>query len=420
MDMKNFLISGLLLVLALATAYAGGYRVGAQGQRALAMGHAGVGVVNSAEIAFFNPSGMVYLEDKFTVSAGVTGVFSNVKWQNTSTGQFAETQQGMGTPFYFHATYKVNEWMSVGLSVSTPYGSTVEWERDWAGSHLVNDIDLAAIFIQPLVSIKLSEHFSIGGGPIFVTGNVNFNRNANRTLTDEQGNRSNITIDDSGVTNWGWSASFMYTPIEKLRIGFNYRSEILLNSDGGEATFANFPNSTLTPQNGVTGFSATLPLPAELTLGFSYELNDKWLFAFDYQRQFWDVYNSLDIEFANPNVPTSINPRNYKNSSIYRVGAQYKATDNLMLRVGYYLDESPVQAGFFAPETPRNDGNGYTAGLSFQISEKFALDASFLYLRFKEVDASYDSYVENGETVPFGGTYKSNAFLPGIGVTYKL
>lgn len=418
--MKNFLISGLLLMLASATVYAGGYRVGAQGQRALAMGHAGVGVVNSAEIAFFNPSGMVYLEDKFTVSAGVTGVFSNVKWQNTSTGQFAETQQGMGTPFYFHAAYKVNEWLSLGLSVSTPYGSTVEWERDWPGSHLVNDINLAAIFIQPLVSVKLSDHFSIGGGPIFVTGDVNFNRNANRTLTDEEGNRSNITIDDSGVTNWGWSASFMYTPIEKLRIGFNYRSEILLKADGGEATFANFPNSTLTPQNGTTGFEATLPLPAELTIGFSYELNDKWLFAFDYQRAYWDVYNSLDINFANPNIATSVNPRNYENASIYRVGAQYKATDNLMLRVGYYLDESPVQAGFFAPETPRNDGNGYTAGLSFQISDKFALDASFLYLRFKEIDASYDSYVENGEAVPFGGTYKSNAFLPGIGVTYKL
>lgn len=418
--MKNFLISGLLLMLASASAYAGGYRVAAQGQRALAMGHAGVGVVNSAETAFFNPSGLVYLEDKFTVSAGITGVFSNVKWQNTSTGQFAETRQDPGTPFYFHAAYKVNEWISLGLSVSTPFGSSVEWERDWPGSHLVNDINLAAIFIQPLASIKLSKHFSIGGGPIFVTGNVNFNRNANRTLTDEQGNRSNITIDDTGVTNTGWSASFMFTPVEELRIGFNYRSEILLNAEGGEATFADFPNSTLTPQSGTTEFDATLPMPAELTMGFAYEMNEKWLFAFDYQRVFWEVYNSLDIDFANPNVATSINPRNYKNVSSYRFGAQYKATDNLTLRAGYYFDDSPVQEGFFAPETPRNDGNGYTAGLSFQISEKFAVDASFLYLRFKEIDASYDSYTENGQSVPFEGTYKSNAFLPGIGVTYKL
>ena len=117
------------MFLASAAVYAGGYRIGAQGQRALAMGHAGVGVVNSAETAFFNPSGLVYLEDKFTVSAGVTGVFSNVKWQNESTGQFAETDSPMGTPFYFHASYKINEWLAAGLTVTSPYGSTVEWEK---------------------------------------------------------------------------------------------------------------------------------------------------------------------------------------------------------------------------------------------------------------------------------------------------
>jgi len=418
--MKIFLMSTLCLFLATASAYAGGYRVSAQGQRALAMGHAGVGVVNSAETAFFNPSGLVYLEDKFTVSAGITGVFSDVKWQNTSTGEFAETQHDPGTPFYFHAAYKLNEWISLGLSVSTPFGSSVEWEENWPGSHLANDINLAAIYIQPLLSIKISEHLSIGGGPIFATGNVNFNRNANRTLTDEIGNRSNITVDDTGVTNWGWSASFMFTPIDALRIGFNYRSEILLNAEGGEAVFANFPNSSLTPQNQVTTFEASLPMPAELTVGFAYQLNEKWLFAFDYQMDFWEVYKSLDLDFANPDVPTSINPRNYKNASTYRMGAQYIATEKLTLRAGYFFDESPVQAGFFAPETPRNDSNGFTAGLSLQVSEQLAIDASFLYLRFKEVEASYDFYRENGQAVPFRGTYKSSAFLPGLGVTYKL
>ncbi len=38
----------------------------------------------------------------------------------------------------------------LGLSVYTPYGSTVKWEDDWAGSHLVNNIELQAIYIQPL------------------------------------------------------------------------------------------------------------------------------------------------------------------------------------------------------------------------------------------------------------------------------
>ena len=99
---------------------------------------------------------------------------------------------------------------------------------------------------------------------------------------------------------------------------------------------------------------------------------------------------------------------------------QYLANEMFTLRVGYYFDESPVQSGYFAPETPRNDAQGFTGGLSLNISDKLAIDASFLYNRYKEVNESYDHYFEDGVRVPFRGTYKSSAFIPGLGVTYKL
>lgn len=417
--MKKLSLVAILLLFAV-TSYAGGYRVSTQGQRALAMGHSGVAVVNSAELAFFNPAGLVYLENKINISAGMTGVISNVKWQNEMTGGFAETESSLRTPFYLYASYSVSEKLALGLSVYTPYGSSVEWPTDWAGSHLINNIDLQAIYIQPLISYKITDNLSVGGGPIFVTGSVNFNRNINRTLTDEQGNRSNVEVDASGVTSFGWSASAMYSPMENLRIGVNYRSEIILEAEDGDATFSNVPNSPLAPvSNGTVSFDAELPMPAELTIGASYEF-DKWLFAFDYNRTFWGVYESLDIDFAPENIPDSFNPRNYKDSSTYRFGVQYAALDKLDLRLGYYFDESPVRSGYFAPETPRNDSHGFTGGFSYQVTSKVAIDASFAYLRFEEVDESYDHYQENGQEVSFGGTYKSNAFLPGLGVTVKL
>ncbi|RXG24698.1 OmpP1/FadL family transporter [Leeuwenhoekiella aequorea] len=411
--MKKILFTSLFL-FSCAITFAGGYRVGLQGQRALAMGHTGVAYVNSAEIAFFNPAGLVFLENKINVSAGGFGVFSDVAWQNTSTGQFSNTDSSAGTPFYLYGSYALNERFSLGLAVYTPYGSGVEWPTDWAGSHLVNDIDLAAIYIQPLVSFKINDRFSVGGGPIFVTGSVNFNRNANRTLTDLEGNRSNITVDDSGVTNWGWSVGTLFNVTDDLSIGASYRSEIILESTEGVATFANFPDSPLVPDNGETSFEASLPLPAELTVGLSYQ-RQKWAFNFDFTRTFWDVYEDLDIVFGNGQE--SINPRNYDNSSIYKFGFAYQASEKFSLRAGYYYDQTPIRSGYFAPETPRNDGHGFTAGLSYAISNNFAIDASFLYLRFEEIDESYD-YVSDGSS--FGGTYKSSAFAPGIGVTYKM
>jgi long-chain fatty acid transport protein len=212
----------------------------------------------------------------------------------------------------------------------------------------------------------------------------------------------------------------MFNLSDNLRIGATYRSEIIMEARDGDATFENIPNSPLTPFPASTTFDADLPLPAEMTVGLSYEFYDKWLFAFDLNRAFWDVYESLDIDFGDENVPDSKNARNYKNATTYRFGLQYKATDMFTLRTGYYFDESPVVAGRFAPETPRNDSNGYTAGLTVNVGSRFEIDASFLYLHFKEVDASYDAYMENEQSVPFSGTYKSSVFVPGLGLTYKL
>ena len=410
----------ILFALGTLVTYAGGYRVSVQGQRAMAMGHTGVAVVNSAELVFFNPAGLVKLENDLNVSVGASAIFADVIFQNSDLNISSETDNGVGTPFNIYGSYRINDWLVLGLGVYTPYGSGVEWPTDWEGSHLVNNIDLAAIYIQPVVSIKLSDQFSIGGGPIYVQGAVNFNRNASRSLTDINGVRSNITVDDSGVSSWGWSASAMFSPTEDLHLGFNYRSEISVEAEDGDATFENFPNSQSTPQNGSTTFSASLPLPAELSLGLSYEFKDKWLVAFDYNRQFWEVYESLDITFGNGVI--SNNPRNYKNSSAYRFGLQYMATDKIALRAGYYYDGSPVQSGFFAPETPRNDSHGFSGGLSVNITSNLAIDASFFYLRFEEINESYDFGTDpvTGEPSSFGGTYKSSAFAPGLGLTYKL
>ncbi len=408
-----------VFTLAASVTYAGGYRVSLQGQRALGMGHTGVAVVNSAELGFFNPSGLVYLENKLNISAGVSAVFSDTVWENDEFGQMARTDSAVGTPFYLYASYKVADWLALGLSAYTPYGSSVAWEDDWAGSHLVNNIELQAIYVQALASVKLSKYLSVGGGPIYVNGSVNFNRNLNRTLSDIDGNRSNVTVDASGVTAWGWSAGAMFTPTEKLRVGFNYRSEIIIEAEDGDATFSNIPNSPLTPFSD-TKFDASLPLPAELTVGLSYQFLDKWLFAFDYNQTLWSVYESLDLDFEDPSIPDSENARNYKSSSIYRFGLQFDATDRFTLRGGYYFDESPVQAGYFAPETPRNDSNNFTGGLSFNVNDRFAIDASVLYSRFDEVEASYDFYFENGQAAPFEGIYKNSAVTVGLGVSYKL
>jgi long-chain fatty acid transport protein len=317
----------------------------------------------------------------------------------------------------------VNKWLTAGLAVYTPYGSSVEWDQDWQGAHLVNNIDLQAIFVQPSVSIRVGEHFSVGGGPIFATGSVNFNRNvATNPLLSVNGSGTDVTLDAKGITAWGYTAGFMFNPSKDVRIGMNYRSEIIMEARDGAADFNDVPSfASTSPTLQNTKFNADLPLPAELTVGISYQVTDKLLFAFDYNRAMWNVYEALTVDFLNADGTirnTSNNPRNYKNSSTYRLGTQYVANNKFTFRAGWYFDESPVQDGYFAPETPRNDSMGFTGGLTYQVNNKLGVDFSFLYLHFDEVDNSYNHYQENGNTLPFGGTYKSVVFSPGIGITY--
>src|SRR5699024_2385277 len=144
--MTNRFFILILLLFSTLVAYAGGYRVSLQSGRALAMGHAGVGVIDNAEGAFFNPSGLVHLKHRLELAAGASIVYSSIKYQDPKTGVSEETTNAPSTPFYIYSNYHINDNFSVGLSVFTPYGSVVEYEKDWAGSHLVNKIELSAFY----------------------------------------------------------------------------------------------------------------------------------------------------------------------------------------------------------------------------------------------------------------------------------
>ena len=407
------LLSLTLMALASSTAFAGGYRVSIQGQKQLAMGHTGVAVVNSAETAFFNPAGMAYLDKKFNLSVGGSALFAKTRFQENTYNTTASSDN-LGTPFNVYATYKLTDWLTAGLAVYTPYGSTVEWDQNWQGAYLVNNIDLKAIFVQPTISVRVGDHFSVGGGPIYATGSVTFNRNlyASNTTFQVNGDPTDLTIEGKGISAWGYNLGMMFNPTDKIRLGLNYRSEITMEARDGDATFNDVPDFAQTLLTNTT-FNADLPLPAEVTAGISIQVTDKWLFAFDYNHTLWSAYKSLDVQFNN-GLPTSVNPRNYKDASTYRFGTQYQANDKFTFRAGYYFDESPVQDGYFAPETPRNDSNAFTGGLTYQLNDKFGIDVSFLYIHFDEIDNSYD-YNPNGE---FAGTYKSVVFSPGVGITY--
>lgn len=405
------------LFFTVTSSFAGGYRVSLQGQKALGMGHVGVSMSDSSEVVFFNPAGMTQLDSDFAITGGLTLVDAKIAYQNTGTNTAAKTNNPIGTPVNLYITKKYSDTISYGFGVYTPYGNTVEYEKDWAGSNLVNNITLKAIYLQPTIAFQMNEKYSVGFGPTLVSGEVEFNRNLTSALVDANGDRSNLTISDSGITATGYNIGFFAKESNDLSWGVSYRSKVTMEARGGKADFQNIPVSLQSLYSDTT-FNADLILPAELNIGVSYKIADATTIAFELNRAYWGAYKSLDVDFANA-VPTSVNARNYQDADTFRFGLQHQNSKNLVIRAGIYFDKTPVQDGYFSPETPRNDAIGYTLGGSYQMNKNLELDFSMLFLTFDETDASYDYIINNdGSTSSFAGSYKSSAVSVGFGINY--
>ena len=401
-----------------ASASAGGYRVALQGQKAIGMAHAATAMSDSSETVFFNPAGMTQLKNDLEMNLGISLISSKIAYQNSDTLAQAQTDNPLGTPINLYLAKKGTDKLSYGLGIYTPYGNTVKWPTDWVGSHLVNEITFKAIYLQPTLAYQVTDNIGIGFGPTYVIGEVSLNKNLTSSLTDASGNRSNVTISQSNITEWGYNFGLMAKASEDITIGVTYHSEIKMKARGGNADFSNIPTSLQSVYKDTT-FDADLPLPAELNIGIAYKASPKTTLAFDINRAYWSTYKELRVSFDSTLISDSVNARNYSDTNIFRIGLQHEMNNDLTLRAGIYKDESPVGAGYFAPETPRNDSVGYTAGATYTMSKNLQMDFSVLLLTFKEVNGSYDHIIESdGSLSSFGGTYKSSVVTLGFGINY--
>lgn len=407
--MKRLLLP-LLGIIPLFT-MAGGFQVNLQGTKQTGMGHLGAGFYLGASSTYFNPAMMGMDEGKVSIEAGVSFIRANVGYQNTETGAIERTDNPTGTPFYLYGTYKISDKVSAGLAVFTPFGSSVDWGEDFSGRELIQDISLTAINIQPTVSYMINEKLRVGGGLNVVLGSVDLSRD----LGGSVGNGNTVNLEGS-TTALGYNAGVHFMASEKLSFGLTYKSKVEVELTDGDATFDVNP---VVASTGVrdTKFDATLPLPSMTTFGIAYKANEKLLISAEVNYIGWDAYESLDFDFKDNSatLQDSENPRNYENSMIYRIGAQYTCGEVFQFRLGAYYDESPVQDDFFSPETPNSDNIGLTAGLTGQVSERFSFDVSFLYIIGQERTSSYTT--ADGTT--FGGNYSSKTVVPGVGFNYK-
>ena len=411
--MKRILITTALL--AGVFSYAGGFRVSLQGVKQLAMAHTSAHT-EDASVAFFNPAGISFIPNKLSVAVGGFGAITEVEYQSLETLQSYKTEDPVGTPLYAAIAYKVTNNVSVGLSVTTPFGSTVKWADDWTGREIVQKMELKSFYFQPMVSYKFNDWASIGVSYIYAKGIVDWDK----AVTNLGGT---LNINDEKATGSGFGVGFYLKPSSNLDLSIAYRSPVIMKADNGVATFTGVPEAVLTsPQlnvgaDGQDAFTAELPLVDEYTIGLTYKITPKWLVSAGFNYHGWERYSKLTLDFENAQVGNQadktvlVSPKNFKNAKTFRIGTQYMLTDKLAGRLGYYFDESPYEDKYFIPEIPSFDASVFTAGLGYKFG-KLGVDLAAA-LSFPEARKVNNDYLS------FRGQAKAKAMYLGLGFTYN-
>jgi len=403
----TLLLAGICLTA--STVLGGGYQVGLHSMRNIGMGLIGTSLTYDASSLFYNPGAAAFVSSKFSFTGGVSFLMAKTTFQPQQVmGQYS-IDNIINTPLYFYAAFKPFDDLSIGVAVNTPYGNKLSWGDEWQGRFLIQNLAFKAITIQPTFAYKIKDVVSFGAGLVFAIGNVELNKAL--PLDGQNGTEGKATITGS-TYNVGFNGGILVRPAKGLNIGIDYRSRINMKVEEADATFSvpealrsNFPDQTA---------STSLPLPANLDFGISYEFKEKFMIGLNLCYVFWNAYDSLIFDFHTKTsaLDRTVSPALYENRLIPRIGAQYKINNIVTVRLGGYYDPSPVPDGYLNPQTPSADQIGLTAGLSVFPFKGFSIDAAFLYIMGMEREGTYSP--DN-----FSGTYKTAVYIPGIGLSYS-
>ena len=437
MMVKTLLLAGGTLLVSASAASASGFQVNLGGQKNIGMGGVGVGLSLDQAAMFYNPGALAMVREN-GVQVGFNAAIARSSFRSADGGDQRQLNNQLVTPFNFYAGFGPKDAKyKFGVAVYTPYGSTLKYADGWEGRYALTEITLQSVYVQPTASYAITPTLSVGAGlMILAYGSVNLQKDL--PLPTGPGH---ITLDGKTKTQFGYNAGIFFKPSDKLSVGVSYRSKIDATVSSGSVSYSGLPatgsaSAALINRNfTATNFTATLPLPAVASIGIGIMPTDKLTIGLDASLTFWSAYRTLDFGFSgnNGNAGTttdantglvggnsfSTSKRFYQDALAFRVGGQYKVDDKLAVRLGASYDLSAVKDGYVGPETPDADRVIGTAGLSYQATEHFGVDASFLFEAFRQRTQTQSQLLDNGTTDRVAGTYRTDIFIPGIGLHYK-
>jgi long-chain fatty acid transport protein len=312
-------------------------------------------------------------------------VFPDTSFRGSESGKRTDMSDDMSALLTGYLTHKVNDKVSIGGGIFTPFGLVTEWPSRWEGETVSTYSELRTLFVNPVISVQVHPRLSLAVGINYVYSDFKMRRviDPNQIIGLPLGiSPGKITLegfDDS----WGYNLGLLFHLSERWKLGVSYRSKVKLEFDGHAHYRLPPVLDALYPP---TDISPRIELPPLASANISAQLWEKWTFATGVLWTGWSVYDELapkfrDSLFVPPSMKSS--PQDWNDAMTFQFGVQYQLNPIWVLRGGYMFDQSPVPERTLSPMVPDADGHLLSLGIGY-TKNKFTIDLASMVLLFED------------------------------------
>ena len=226
------LASGIFALAFATPAFASGYLLYEASPSGMAQGGAMMADGSEASALFYNPAGLARLKG-FNGQLAFTGYYAgNVSFRSSTTGVKESADPGFFALPTAFASYKANDWLTLGVGGYSAYGLGAKWPTGWSGYSQVKEATLASYQIQPTLAFGPWKGVSFAAGVDILFGSVDITRGI--PITDGKFGEARIA---GGAAAIGFNAGVFYEPNEWVRLGATFRSPVKIKLNDGAADF---------------------------------------------------------------------------------------------------------------------------------------------------------------------------------------
>ncbi|WP_280955013.1 OmpP1/FadL family transporter [Paludibacterium denitrificans] len=317
-------------------------------------------------------------------------------------------------------SFKFDEHHSVGVGVTAEYmKAKLQKAVDVPGG-------VSYLLAHGAGSSLLTSYYGLGGtqAPAAVQS----------ALLGAKDGQAKLDADDWG---YGFNLGYMYQLNDATRFGLAYRSSVRHRPEGNANWSFNVTSDPILNQiiassagKKTSAASVDVETPESVSGNFYHDLNDKWAVMGDLTWTRHSRMDSIDIKFHNVNPAEGdlIIKQNWKDTFKLSLGANYKYSENLLLRGGVAYDQSPVKNDNLRhPALPDSDRYWFSVGANYKLNKQSSIDLAYSYVFFKNSSINYTdtctpvtptgTCTGNGETTR--GDYKTNLQFLGVQYNYR-